>query len=109
MIGTLWYHKNDVDKRGAGLESGISKVTILGAGMMGAGLGFVSAKAGFEVVIKDIAQPALDVAIDHVKSQLAKMKHLSAEGKDAIASRISYTLDYEPVRGSDLVIEAVWC
>ena len=107
MMGTLWFHKNAVDKRGVGCDAGISKVTILGAGMMGAGLGFVSAKAGYEVVIKDISQPALDVAVKHVNAQLAKMRHLSTESREELASRITYTLDYDAVRGSDLVIEAV--
>ena len=107
MMRTLWFHKNAVEKRGVGLEHGFKKVTILGAGMMGAGLGFICAKAGLDVVIKDIAQPQLDVAVAHCEEQAKKLKHLSAEARAALLGRIRYTLDYEPVRGSDLIIEAV--
>ncbi|MFT5433965.1 MAG: 3-hydroxyacyl-CoA dehydrogenase/enoyl-CoA hydratase/3-hydroxybutyryl-CoA epimerase, partial [Myxococcota bacterium] len=107
MIRTLWYHKNKAERRGAGLEHGFSKVSILGAGMMGAGLGFVCAKAGLEVVVRDITQGALDVAVSHNEGQAKKLKHLSAEARAELLGRITYTLDLEAVRGSDLVIEAV--
>ncbi|MFT7626143.1 MAG: 3-hydroxyacyl-CoA dehydrogenase/enoyl-CoA hydratase/3-hydroxybutyryl-CoA epimerase, partial [Myxococcota bacterium] len=107
MIRSLWYHRLAAEKRGSGLEHGFKKVGILGAGMMGAGLGFLSARTGCEVVIKDIGQPQLDLAKEHVDAQIARMRHLSADEKQAIGERISYTLDNGPLAGSDLIIEAV--
>ena len=57
MIGTLWYQLNAI-KKGASRPAGVpaskvSKLGILGAGMMGAGIAYVSAKAGIEVVLLD--------------------------------------------------------
>jgi 3-hydroxyacyl-CoA dehydrogenase/enoyl-CoA hydratase/3-hydroxybutyryl-CoA epimerase len=98
MIRTFWYHKNAVERL-EGLpkatDARIRKVAILGAGMMGAGLAFVCRKRGYDVVVKDIRQAALDAGRAHVLAQKGD--------PDAI----TWTLDYEPVRGADLVIEAV--
>ena len=107
MIRSLWYHRLVAEKRGSGLEHGFKKVSILGAGMMGAGLGFLSAKTGCEVVIKDIGQAQLDAGQAHVEAQLKRLKHLGADAVQEIRDRITYTLDNGPIAGSDLVIEAV--
>ena len=110
MIRTLWYHKNAVDKQ-EGLpqtdDAKIRKVGVLGAGMMGAGLAFVSAKAGYQVVLKDIEQGALDKGMAHCQAQVAKMRWMSDEAQAEILQRITPTLDVEPLSGSDLIIEAV--
>jgi 3-hydroxyacyl-CoA dehydrogenase/enoyl-CoA hydratase/3-hydroxybutyryl-CoA epimerase len=107
MIRTLWFHRTAAEKLGVGMEHGFEKISILGAGMMGAGLGFLSAKAGLQVVLKDIAQDALDKAKEHCEAQTARLKHLGKETQDAILSRITYTLENAPIEGSDLIIEAV--
>ena len=107
MIRTLWYHRTAAEKLGVGMEHGIGKVTILGAGMMGAGLGFIAARAGCQVVLKDIREEALVGARGHCEAQAHKMKHLSPEAREEVLSRIVYTLENEPIRGSDLIIEAV--
>ena len=107
MIRTLWFHRTKAEKLGVGMEHGIKKVTILGTGMMGAGLGFLSAKAGMDVVLKDIRQEALDGARKHCEAQVARLKHLGEETQAAILGRITYTLENGPIEGSDLIIEAV--
>lgn len=110
MIRTFWYHKNAVERQD-GLpkvaDARIGKVAILGAGMMGAGLGFVCAQRGFTVVLKDIREAALTAAKAHVEAQAVGLKHLSDADRAAILGRITYTLELEPLRGTDLVIEAV--
>ena len=110
MIRTFWYHRTAAE-RCEGLPStddmNIAKVGVLGAGMMGAGLAFVSATKGLEVVVKDISQDALDGGIKHCKTEVAKKKHLSQDARDEILARITWTLDLAPLEGCDLVIEAV--
>ncbi|MCP4806090.1 MAG: 3-hydroxyacyl-CoA dehydrogenase [Proteobacteria bacterium] len=110
MMRTFFFHRNAVLKH-EGLPTpiphGFRKVSVLGAGMMGAGLGFVCAKAGFTVVIKDLAQKQLDLAQAHVAAQAAKLRHLDDETRAALLARVTYTLEYEAITGSDLVIEAV--
>src|SRR5690606_12675539 len=74
MIRTLWYHRTAAQKH-EGLprteDIGIRKVAILGAGMVGAGLAFVSARAGFDVVLKDVKPEALERGLAHVREQAA--------------------------------------
>jgi 3-hydroxyacyl-CoA dehydrogenase/enoyl-CoA hydratase/3-hydroxybutyryl-CoA epimerase len=110
MMRTLWYHKNAADKH-EGLprveSDGFRKVVILGAGMMGAGLAFLCAKAGYDVVLKDIAAAALEGGMAHCQAEAKKLKHLPAAEQAAILARIRPTLDYADVDGADLVIEAV--
>lgn len=107
MIRTLWYHKNAADKH-IGLptapDAGIQKITILGAGMMGAGLAFLCASKGYDVVLKDIREDAVERGLAHCRAEAAKAKHLDGA---AVLARIKGTVSYDDVRGSDLVIEAV--
>ena len=62
MIGTLWFQLNAI-KKGASRPAGVpaakvKKLGILGAGMMGAGIAYVSAKAGIDVVLLDTSEEA---------------------------------------------------
>ncbi|MHB1271311.1 MAG: 3-hydroxyacyl-CoA dehydrogenase NAD-binding domain-containing protein [Rhodanobacter sp.] len=115
MIGTLWYQLNAIKKgqsRPRGVPAGkVAKVGVLGAGMMGAGIAYVSAKAGIEVVLLDTAienaergkawsQGLLDKVVARGRSTAAK--------RDQLLARIQPTTRYEDLAGCDLVIEAVF-
>ncbi|MCS7074864.1 MAG: enoyl-CoA hydratase-related protein, partial [Bacteroidia bacterium] len=60
MIRTLWFTKNSADKGDARPknipEKDIKKIGVLGAGMMGAGIAYVSANAGIQVILKDVTK-----------------------------------------------------
>lgn len=111
MIRTFFFHRSAVEKH-EGLpslkDSGVERVAILGAGMMGAGLAFLFAKAGCRVVLKDIQQQGLDAGMEHCRTQVGKLRHLSPEEKDTLLGRIHPSLELEDLRGCDLVIEAVF-
>lgn len=111
MIRTFWFHRTAAEKQ-EGLvqtdEMGIGKVAILGAGMMGAGLGFLCAQAGFDVVLKDIKQEAIDAGMKHCTEQIAKLKWLSDQERQAIRDRITPTIENQDLAGTDLIIEAVF-
>ncbi|MEZ4473131.1 MAG: 3-hydroxyacyl-CoA dehydrogenase NAD-binding domain-containing protein [bacterium] len=112
MIRTFWYHRNAVNAQ-ANLpkiaDARVQKVGILGAGMMGAGLAFVCAQRGYDVVLKDIRQDALDKGLAHIKGQIPKLaKHLSKDDQAALLARVTGTLDVGDLAGCDLVIEAVF-
>lgn len=113
MIRTIWYARHAAERMAGlptldrGEDAGIRKVSILGAGMMGAGLAFVSAKAGYDVVLKDIDAAALEQGMAHCRAQVRKLRHLDAAAQQALLDRIRGSLDDADVAGSDLVIEAV--
>ncbi|MCX7308256.1 MAG: 3-hydroxyacyl-CoA dehydrogenase NAD-binding domain-containing protein [Afipia sp.] len=89
----------------------VKKLAVIGAGFMGASVGFVSAQAGIEVVLIDRDQASADTGKGHAKTAVdaavAKGRMKQADG-DAILARISATPDYNAIKDCDLVIEAVF-
>ncbi|WP_413849806.1 3-hydroxyacyl-CoA dehydrogenase NAD-binding domain-containing protein, partial [Albidovulum sp.] len=87
----------------------ITSVGIVGAGQMGNGIAHVFALAGFEVLMTDITQEALDKALAligrNMDRQVARGK-VSAEDKAAALGRIRTTLKLTDLGQTDLVIEA---
>ncbi|OJU10935.1 MAG: 3-hydroxyacyl-CoA dehydrogenase [Caulobacterales bacterium 68-7] len=89
----------------------VKKAAILGAGMMGAGIAYVQAMAGIETVLIDQTQEAADKGKSHVKDLVQKRVgrgQMTAEQAEATLALVNATTDYEAIRGSDLVIEAVF-
>ncbi|MBR0691640.1 FAD-dependent oxidoreductase [Bradyrhizobium lablabi] len=89
----------------------VKKLAVIGAGFMGASVGYVSAKAGIDVVLVDRDQESADKGKAHAKSVIdgliAKGRAKPEEG-EAILARISATSDYSAISDCDLVIEAVF-
>ncbi len=115
MIRSLFINKQALEKgasRPAGVpDMRVKKVGVLGAGMMGAGIGFVSARAGIEVILIDRDQAAADkgrAAIEGILDEGVKRRKVTAEKKDEILSRVTATPDYGKLDGCDLVVEAVF-
>ncbi len=87
------------------------KVGVLGAGMMGAGIAYSCARAGMEVVLKDVAQEGADKGKAYSAALLDKAiaRGRSTEDKKAeLLGRITATADPADLTGCDLVIEAVF-
>ena len=88
----------------------ISKIGVLGAGTMGAGIAQVAAQAGFKVVLADIDQKFVDKGIAGIAKNLQKTVDkgkLSAEEKDAVLGRITGAVGPESFSDVDVVIEAI--
>jgi 3-hydroxyacyl-CoA dehydrogenase/enoyl-CoA hydratase/3-hydroxybutyryl-CoA epimerase len=98
--------------RPAGIErKKFTKVAVLGAGMMGAGIAYVSAKAGIEVVLKDVSLEAAEKGKAYSAKLLDKQLEkgrITQEKKDAFLALITPTADYADLKGCDLVVEAVF-
>ncbi|MET9296091.1 3-hydroxyacyl-CoA dehydrogenase NAD-binding domain-containing protein [Streptomyces sp. NPDC003077] len=89
----------------------VEKVAVLGAGMMGAGIAYACAKAGIEVVLKDVTPEAARKGKAYSEGLLAKAlaRGRTTESKrDALLARIAPTADPQDVAGCDVVIEAVF-
>jgi len=89
----------------------VKKLAVIGAGFMGASVGYVSAQAGIDVVLIDRDQDSADKGKGHAKTvidgAIAKGRMKQADG-DAILARITATADYTAIKDCDLVIEAVF-
>jgi len=93
------------------MQPRVSKVTVLGAGLMGHGIAQVASQvAGYEVSLLDVDQQFVDRGMNMIKDSLGKFMEkgkLTREAGEATLSRIHPTLDLaEAVGGSQLVIEA---
>ncbi len=87
------------------------KVGILGAGMMGAGIAYVTARSGAQVVLKDISQENAEKGKDYSRKLLDKeisRGKMTEEKKEQILSLIHATADAKDLDGVDFVIEAVF-
>ncbi|WP_394561827.1 3-hydroxyacyl-CoA dehydrogenase NAD-binding domain-containing protein [Aquipseudomonas alcaligenes] len=115
MIGTFWFQLNEINA-GSSRPQGIpqyvtKKVGVLGAGMMGAGIAYVSAAAGIEVVLKDVSIEAAEKGKAYSAKLLDKKVskgHMTAEKRDAFLARIKPTASDADLDGCDLIIEAVF-
>jgi 3-hydroxyacyl-CoA dehydrogenase/enoyl-CoA hydratase/3-hydroxybutyryl-CoA epimerase len=115
MIRTLFVSMGDLGKgarRPAGVpRSNLKTVGVVGAGFMGAGIAYVTALAGMEVVLidRDLEAAEKGKAYSHklVTSQISRGRAKSAD-RDALLARIRTSADYADLEGCDLVIEAVF-
>ena len=114
MIRSLFINKEALEKganRPSVADQTVKKVGIIGAGMMGAGIAYVSANAGIEVVLIDAAQEAADRGKAYSEGLLDKgiqRKKVTAEKKAEVLGRIHATTDYAALSGCDLIVEAVF-
>ena len=88
----------------------ISKVGVVGCGLMGHGITQVCAQNGWDVVVREVSQERLDAGIGKIEKQLAKAVDrgkLEQADADAVRGRIQPTTDYADLADCDLVIEAI--
>jgi len=115
MTRTLFINKGAADKlvrRPIEPEKRlVKKLGILGAGMMGAGIAFVSARAGMQVVLLDTTKEKTESGKDYSRNLLQKRidkgRMTSDEAAD-ILERIHTTTEFDDLAGCELVIEAVF-
>jgi 3-hydroxyacyl-CoA dehydrogenase/enoyl-CoA hydratase/3-hydroxybutyryl-CoA epimerase len=115
MIRTLFVSMQELNKgarRPKGIEApALRKVGVVGAGFMGAGVAYVTANAGLEVVLvdRDLESAEKGKAHSHklMTEQVMKGRAKTAD-RDALLARITPTADYADLEDCDLVIEAVF-
>src|ERR1700739_4429166 len=89
----------------------IRKIGVLGAGMMGAGIAYVSAKAGYDVVLKDVSVEAAQKGkgySEKLEAKALERGRTTPEKSKALLDRITVTADAADLAGVDFVIEAVF-
>ncbi len=114
MIRSLFINKEALEKganRPKVADQTVTKVGILGAGMMGAGIAYVAANAGIEVVLIDAAIEAAERGKAYATGILDKgisRKKVTEEKKAEVLARITPATDYALLEGCDLIVEAVF-
>src|SRR4051795_10836914 len=115
MIQAFWFDLNAINAGGSrpdGYEKRLAqKVAVLGAGMMGAGIAYVSARSGMEVLLKDVSLEAAEKGKNYSVKLLSKAVEggkMTQEKADEVLARITPTDDYADLAGCDLVVEAVF-
>lgn len=115
MIQAFWFDLNSINGGGSrpdGYEKRLpTKVAVLGAGMMGAGIAYVTARNGVDVVLKDISIEAAEKGKAYSQKILDKAVSrgkMTQEKADEVLARITPTADYNDLAGCDLVVEAVF-
>lgn len=114
MIRSLFINKEALEKganRPKVADQKVRKLGVLGAGMMGAGIAYVAAKAGIEVVLIDATLEAAERGKAYSTGLMDKAisrKKATEEGKVELLARITAATDYAVLAGCDLVVEAVF-
>ena len=115
MIQAFWFDLNSINgggSRPAGYDKRpATKVAVLGAGMMGAGIAYVTARNGVEVVLKDVSVEAAEKGKDYSRKLLDKAVSrgkLTEAKREEVLARITPTGDPADLAGCDLVVEAVF-
>lgn len=97
-------------KKACKLAKEVKSAAVLGAGIMGGGIAYQSASKGTPIVMKDIAQPALDLGLNEaaklLSAQVARGRS-TPEKMAKVLNNITPTLEYAPVKHADVVVEAV--
>src|SRR5258706_8394615 len=92
----------------------ITKVGVLGCGLMGSGIAQVCATAGFDVTVLEVEQKFLDKGFAGIEKSLAKFAErpvekggITAQQKDAIRARLKGTTNKADLADCDIIIEAI--
>ncbi len=115
MIRSLFLSMGELNKGArrpkAEPKTSLKKIGVIGAGFMGAGIAYVTAMAGAQVVLIDRDQAAADKGKAHsdalISARVAKGR-ATANQKEALLSRIHASANYDDLKGCDLVVEAVF-
>lgn len=115
MIRTLFLNKQALEK-GARRPKDvpvvkIKKIGVVGAGMMGAGIAYVAAKAGIKVILVDVNLEKAEKGKAHAQKLcdgLIKKKRMDEKTKDKLLDAITPETDFSALKGVDMVIEAVF-
>lgn len=114
MVRSLFINMQDLNKgarRPDVPKTDLKKVGVIGAGFMGAGIAYVTAKAGMDVVLIDRDQESADKGkawSEDTLNAAIKKKRSTPEKRDALLDRIIATTDYSELSDCDLIVEAVF-
>ncbi len=115
MIRAFWFQLNEINKghsRPADIPpQDMRRVGVLGAGLMGHGIAYVTALAGMDVVLKDVSVEKAEAGkarVERLLDERVRRGRMTAEEKQQVVDRILTTANPDDLIGCDLIIEAVF-
>ena len=90
--------------------TGIQRVGVIGAGLMGSGIAQVAASCGFDTVVRDVSDTVLArgrAAVEKSLARFVEKGQLDPANRDAALRRMTWTTDLGAISTTDIVIEAV--
>jgi len=87
----------------------MKKIMVIGAGTMGLDIAQVFARSGYEVIVRDIKDEIIKASEARLNKSLDKMVEkgkMTAEAKDALVGKMSFTVELAAAADTDLVVEA---
>ena len=97
-------------KQHTSIAADVKQAAVLGAGIMGGGIAYQSASKGIPIVMKDIADAALELGLDEAAKILDKLVsrgRMDSRKMAKVLNQIRPTLSYEDLANADIVVEAV--
>lgn len=88
----------------------IERVGVVGCGLMGSGIAEVAARAGFDVVVREVDQAASDAGRRRIEKSLARAVakgKIDSATRDAVLDRMAFTVTLDDLAGCDLIVEAI--
>ncbi len=104
------YIKSQAKKSAKQASKDVERAGVLGAGIMGGGIAYQSASKGVPVMMKDIAQPSLDLGLAEAAKLLNKLQargRIKQDKLTQVLSSITPSLHYAGIEHSDVIVEAV--
>src|SRR5687768_102994 len=91
-------------------SASITRVGVLGGGLMGSGIAQVAAQSGFTTILREVSETVCQRARGGIEKTLAKgieKGKVTAEQRDEAMGRLTFTTEVAALRECDIVIEAV--
>jgi 3-hydroxyacyl-CoA dehydrogenase / enoyl-CoA hydratase / 3-hydroxybutyryl-CoA epimerase len=109
-VKTLYVTRQKTLRRVAMAEGSIQRIGVLGAGLMGTGIGYTAARAGYEVVMVDVSHQASDRSLQQMKNIAQQDAHSGSLKEDTsdLLKRVRWDPEIAALARCDFIIEAIF-
>jgi 3-hydroxyacyl-CoA dehydrogenase / enoyl-CoA hydratase / 3-hydroxybutyryl-CoA epimerase len=109
-VKTLYVARQKTLRRGAKTEGSIQRIGVLGAGLMGTGIGYTAARAGYQVIVVDVSHPASERSLQQMNNMARQDAHsgLLKEDTSDLLKRVRWEPEIAALAPCDFIIEAIF-